>query len=117
VRANFRLQQSPLQKSTLQTGETPPQTFETNLSLRHPIRDLSLADFNWVAQKSIYANPVLVTGYHADAKEQAGARCATRNIDSNTRESNTRAAIETHHRGGSELFRDFVTDMVISRNE
>jgi hypothetical protein len=46
------------------------QTLDRSLSLRHAVRDVSLADFNWVAQESIYTNPVLVTRYHSGAEEQ-----------------------------------------------
>ncbi len=72
------------------------QTLVRSSSLRHPIRDLSIADFNWVAQKSIYPNLVLVSRYHSGAEEQpADARCATRNMEPKTCD-----AIETHQRGG-----------------
>jgi hypothetical protein len=46
------------------------QTLDRSLWIRYPIRDLSLADFNWVAQKSIYANPVLLKSCHSGAEQQ-----------------------------------------------
>ncbi len=51
--------------------QTTLQTLNGILSLRQPVRDISLTDFDWVAQKSIFANPVLVARSYPGAEEPA----------------------------------------------
>jgi hypothetical protein len=77
------------------------QTLDRSLSLRRPVRDLSLADFNWVAQESIYANPVLVKRYHSGVRSSpqahAGAARAIRGAASRTAAALSSRRLTTTH--------------------
>ncbi len=57
--------------------KTGLQIFDSNLTLRRPIRDVSLSDFNWLANKAVYANPVHVTRLYSGVKEQRAEQSFT----------------------------------------